>query len=494
MQLNNQADKITTPSAVTLQNEAETKRLAEDIAMALLPGDLVFFQGDLGAGKTTLIRYILQSLANDNTLQVPSPTYTLVQHYDLTRFPVLHTDLYRLEDAGEVTELGLDESLSQSVVLVEWPEKGKRHLPKPCLTLQLEIKGDERLIYLKPEGRFAERLNRSSAIRHFLNQADWAESNRFYMQGDASSRTYERILKEDQSAILMNAPAKPDGPPIRNGLAYSKIAHLAEDIRAFVAIGEALRKRGFSAPEIYAFDLKEGFLLAEDLGKTGIVENGLPNAQRYKAAAKLLAKLHQTEWQEEVSLPDWSIYHLPSYDIDAFLIEAELLLDWFLPFKKKSISQTDKETFKTLWEEAIKHLLTHEESLVLRDYHSPNCLWLPDRKDHRQIGIIDYQDAVLGPAAYDLASLGQDARITIPDNLEEQLIDQYYEERKAEDPTFDKAALIEAAVFIIKFRFCNRIIDVNSWERKIAFFLQLIKPHNACCCFFRNTFDGSFYF
>src|SRR5437868_13988816 len=85
-----------------LENEKATQRLAADLAMALEPGDLLTLSGDLGAGKTTLTRALIRHLALDEKIAVPSPTFTLVQIYDLPRFPLVHADLYRLSDASEL--------------------------------------------------------------------------------------------------------------------------------------------------------------------------------------------------------------------------------------------------------------------------------------------------------------------------------------------------------------------------------------------------------
>jgi len=92
--------------SVTLPDEEATRRFATDIAGALEPGDLITLSGDLGAGKTTFARALIRHLAGDDTIEVPSPTFTLVQIYELPRFGVVHADLYRLTSAAELAELG----------------------------------------------------------------------------------------------------------------------------------------------------------------------------------------------------------------------------------------------------------------------------------------------------------------------------------------------------------------------------------------------------
>jgi tRNA threonylcarbamoyladenosine biosynthesis protein TsaE len=124
---------------ILLSDEAATRALGATIAAALKPGDAVALAGDLGAGKTTLVRALLQSLgvAED----VPSPTFTLVQHYEAPRLNIDHFDLYRIEDRSEVEELGLEESLQGGAALIEWPERAGAHLPPDVLRIELEIAG-----------------------------------------------------------------------------------------------------------------------------------------------------------------------------------------------------------------------------------------------------------------------------------------------------------------------------------------------------------------
>src|ERR1700742_4630903 len=115
--------------SITLANEQATRRLAVDIASVLKPGDLVTLSGDLGAGKTAFARALIRHLASDETLDVPSPTFTLVQTYALPRFTVVHADLFRVTHAGELAELGVDEAAENAVVLLEWPDRAAEVLP-----------------------------------------------------------------------------------------------------------------------------------------------------------------------------------------------------------------------------------------------------------------------------------------------------------------------------------------------------------------------------
>ena len=124
---------------VALANEQATERLVTDIAAALEPGDLVTLSGDLGAGKTTFARAMIRYLADNPDIPVPSPTFTLIQTYDLPRFPVVHADLYRLEGPGELAELGFDDLPKDAVVLLEWPDRAAGFLPPDRLDVAFTL-------------------------------------------------------------------------------------------------------------------------------------------------------------------------------------------------------------------------------------------------------------------------------------------------------------------------------------------------------------------
>src|SRR5476649_2955251 len=124
---------------VTLANEEATRALMVDIAAALAPGDLLTLSGDLGAGKTTFARALIRHLAGDQTVGVPSPTFTLMQAYELPRFSLVHADLYRLIGPGELAELGFDDLPESAVTLLEWPDRAGGHLPANRLDVALTL-------------------------------------------------------------------------------------------------------------------------------------------------------------------------------------------------------------------------------------------------------------------------------------------------------------------------------------------------------------------
>jgi hypothetical protein len=265
------------------------------------------------------------------------------------------------------------------------------------------------------------------------------------VQGDASTRCYERLALGEHRAILMNAPRRPDGPPVRDGKPYSAVAHLAEDTAPFVAMALGLRQNGFSAPEIYDADLAQGLVILEDLGSEPVVEGNppAPIEERYAAAVDMLAALHALALPDTLPVSPHVQHRLPGYDFNAFMIELELLLDWYLPRAGAALPTAIRVAFQARWRDALQPVLMAPKTWTLRDFHSPNLLWLPERKGIQRVGLLDFQDAVMGPAAYDLASILQDARVSVPEAMEIALIGRYAALRRNADPGFDAPAFVQ---------------------------------------------------
>ena len=428
---------------LTLADEEATLDLARFIADELRPGDVVTLSGGLGAGKTTLARAVIRALAGDPQMEVPSPTYTLMQIYDGQRCPVVHADFYRIAGPGELLEMGWEEATESAITLVEWPDRAEEALARSRLEITLDMippeQGGGRVAIMVGTGAFGERVTRARALKAMLLRTGWDQAERTPMSGDASSRAYERLTRADgTTAILMISPRRPDGPPIRMGRSYSDLARLAESVHAFVAVDRGLRALNLSAPKIYGEDLEIGLLLIEDLGPGGVVDANGPIPERYAEAAALLAKLHHTPLPHVLPVGDDLEHVIPPYDAQAMLIEVELFLDWYLKYRIGTApSGAARSEFLNAWADALEPALYGPQSWVLRDYHSPNLIWLPDREGLARVGLIDFQDAVIGPPAYDLVSLLQDARIDVPASLEIKLLSQYCKLRREADEDFD---------------------------------------------------------
>jgi N-acetylmuramate 1-kinase len=414
------------PLVLSLADERATVRLGQDLAAAVRPGDVVALSGDLGTGKTTLARALVRALAADPLLDVPSPTFTLVQSYD-TSVPVHHFDLYRLTAPEDFDELGFDALASQSAVtLVEWPERTDR-LPADAIRLELDHAGHGRRATIAAPPAAHGRIARALAARSFLDGAGAVDADRSHLAGDASARSYQRITVAGlPTRILMDSPPLVLGPPVKDGLAYAEIAHTARSVHAFVAIAALLHSRSVSVPEIYACDVDRGLVLLEDLGTESIVSAaGEPIVERYRMAAELLADLHAEAWPTRAAAGP-VVHPIPPFDRAAMLIEAELMLDWYLPgVLGREASPGERQAFAAAWNAVLDRLAGQPYGFMHRDFQSTNLIWRGERAGLKRIAVIDFQDALIGPTAYDLASLALDARVTMTPELEAATVDAY---------------------------------------------------------------------
>lgn len=256
----------------------------------------------------------------------------------------------------------------------------------------------------------------------FLARHGWGGARIAPLAGDASFRRYFRVHADDGStAVLMDAP--PD----------------KEDSRPFLAIGRQLHAMGFSAPQALATELDIGLVLLEDFGddRVGPVLAREPGRERgiYETAVDILAALH--------SHPAGAV---PPYAEPELLREARLFPDWYLP----AMNITEAPGYDAAWAPLWAAVRAEPPVLVLRDYHADN-LMIIDRPGLRGLGLLDYQDALAGHPAYDLASLLQDIRRTVSPALEAAMIDRYLAARPGVDgAAFRTAYAILAAQRNIK--------------------------------------------
>ena len=469
---------------------------------------MVALSGDLGAGKTTFARALIRALLADPAAEIPSPTFSLVQVYPAPRFEVAHLDLYRLAGEDELDELGLDEILTHGAAIIEWPERA----PNLRAPARLDIhfaqgsEPDLRTIRFSASGSWAKRLGRIEQLSLFLDGLPaWAGATSAYLQGDASARAYARLsLRLDapsppplwgrlgggepqppafgipptpspspqgggefQSAILMDQPRQPDGPPIRDGRPYSRIAGLAEDVRPFVAVASALRGCNLSAPEIFAADLDNGFLVLEDFGDRvygAELLAGAPQEELWRAATEALLVLGTIPVPDAIPLPNGEVHRVPAQDRDVLGIEVDLLPEWYWPAVHGGPIPPDvRADFDAAWSAVFDRLDGEPAGWVLRDYHSPNLVWLPEREGYQRAGLLDFQDALKGSLAYDLVSLLQDARLDVPDKLEHKLLAYYLRMRGAVEPGFDAG----------RFQFAYAALGVQRNTKILGIFARL---------------------
>ncbi len=423
--------------------------LAQVLAPYLRRGDVLTLSGDLGAGKTTFARFLIWSMA-DAPVEVSSPTFALVQVYETAQAEIHHFDLYRLGEPEDLRELGFDEARDSALVLVEWPERLGDSLPADRLDVALSEgeTAETRDVIITGHGGWAPRLQRLRAAMDFQNKAGWSAARARFLAGDASVRSYVRLALGDKQALLMDWERQPDGPPLDNGQPYSRIAHLAEDVGPFVAVARALREARLPAPEIYGHDLERGFLLIEDFGNYALgrlVEQSGEIATLYRPAVDLLLRLREADIPRVLPISDDRAHALPDYDASALQAEVALLLDWFLPaMTSRPLPANARREFEALWQAQFDWLARQETGLLLRDFHSPNLIALTPGDPRGALGLIDFQDAVIGHPAYDLVSLLQDARLTVPPEVEAHLFRHYCARAGQQGAGFDAGVFARA--------------------------------------------------
>jgi N-acetylmuramate 1-kinase len=238
----------------------------------------------------------------------------------------------------------------------------------------------------------------------FVRRSGWADAEEGLLAGDASFRKYFRLARADGTAVVMDAP-----PP-------------QEDVRPFVRIGRHLLSLGLSAPQLLAEDRDSGFLLLEDLGDNTfarVLEAGGDEGELYRRATDVLAVLHRA--RDHALLPG-----LGSYTGEALIDAAMLLPEWYLPAATgRETPVEERERYRLAWRQSLAHLPSTEHTLLLRDYHKDNLVWLPERPGVRACGLLDFQDAQQGHPAYDLASLIEDARRDVAPAVYRQCLERY---------------------------------------------------------------------
>jgi N-acetylmuramate 1-kinase len=423
---------------IILKGEDATASLGAELSLWARPGMLILLEGDLGAGKSTLARAFIRTLMKQGSeSDIPSPTFSLIQNYDDTRVPVFHADLYRLQGGHDVEELGLQGLLTTHLGIVEWPDKLHALLTKDVLTITLSGRGKQREAKLVATGAWAQALKRNDVLTSFIATTTFAKSRRHFFEGDASARRYEKLVQPDcNMCLLMDMPQRPDGPVVKYGKPYSQIAHLAENITPVVAINRHLVKLGYSAPKVLQCDLSEGLGLIEPLSFNvygQMMLNGLDMREPLETAAAVLADMAQREWPRHPEAEPGVAHTIHDYDEQAQLIEVDLLPSWFIPHARNvEPTQEQSEEFASIWRKLLPLAKPDRQQWTIRDYHSPNLLWIPDRVGLKRVGIIDSQDAVMGHPAYDLVSMAQDARVDMSPDLQDHIVKHYCDLRKAQ--------------------------------------------------------------
>jgi len=246
--------------------------------------------------------------------------------------------------------------------------------------------------------------DRTAKKQAFLKNIKWDDAASVMVAGDASNRSYARLTKSDgRKAILMNAPPEK-----------------GEDVQPFVQVLNILLDHKLSAPELLGSDDVNGFLLLEDLGDDLFAricaQNPDTETMLYQAAIDVLLDLHNAD------IPDG----IAPYDMATYLRETDLVTDWYLPAVTGQPSSNETVTaYRDHIHKTCDTIQNTKPVLVLRDYHAENLLWLPKRTGAQNVGLLDFQDALMGHPAYDLVSLLEDARRDTSVELQNSMKDYF---------------------------------------------------------------------
>jgi aminoglycoside/choline kinase family phosphotransferase len=269
----------------------------------------------------------------------------------------------------------------------------------------------------------------------FLASCGWAGARIEPLAGDASFRRYFRVVEGDRTAVLMDAPPE------------------HEDVRPFVAVAEWLASVGLSAPEILARDLQRGLLLLADFGDWRLREflDDDPARERelYELATDVLVHLHQHS-----PMPG-----LRQHGLGQWLDELMLFPDWYC---KALDLNVDVDGYRKVWTEALEPVANDGLGpvTVLRDYHAENVMLVQGREGVAHFGLLDFQDALAGHPAYDLASVLEDARRDVSPEVERAMIDRYVS-------ATGSAEMFERAYWALAAQRNTRILGVFTrlWKR-----------------------------
>ncbi|MEA3012670.1 MAG: N-acetylmuramate 1-kinase [Sphingomonadales bacterium] len=269
----------------------------------------------------------------------------------------------------------------------------------------------------------------------FLAAHGWEGCEIRPLAGDASFRRYFRLVYGDRKAVLMDAP-----PP-------------DEDPRPFIAVAQWLAAAGLSAPAILAADLERGLVLIDDFGDARLREtlDALPGreAELYRLAVDVLVHLHARPPMQGLSV----------HGLDQWLSELQLFPNWYCPALGLDV---DLEGYRAAWREVLAPVAGDDSApvTVLRDYHAENIMLVAGRGGIRHFGLLDFQDAVTGHPAYDLASVLEDARRDVSPAVERAMLDRYMK-------VTDQATEFESAYWALAAQRNTRILGVFTrlWKR-----------------------------
>ena len=282
-------------------------------------------------------------------------------------------------------------------------------------------------------------------IAAFLDRAGWGDADLHWFDQDASTRRYARLTRPGGlTAILMDAPRVEDDPCTpemsaeeRTARGWNAMTRLASSrVDAFVLIADHLRATGLRPPHVHAHDSALGLALLEDFGSgrefARLIEQGMDEVPLYQHAAQDLARLHAHP-KPDILMQGDECWPILEFDQVALGANADLYADWFHLYDDRArMSDADRARWEQIKGALIAHAMTFPREFTLRDYHAENLLWLPEGK----VGLLDFQDAVLGWDAWDIAMLTQDARRSVSEAATHAAIHTYLDATAKTRPPF----------------------------------------------------------
>jgi len=263
----------------------------------------------------------------------------------------------------------------------------------------------------------------------FVKKHGWEQADLFPLPADASKRSYIRLVKPQASCLLMDAPPA------------------SEKLGEFIEISRHLQMLGFRSPQVYAADVEAGLALIEDFGDdtfSRVLARGVSEEMLYLKAADVLVQMHKAGAKAVAG-------NLPEYSMDILLEEVGRFLLWFVPAARGvEASAAETNAFTKAWCAALESVASDHSSFVFRDFHVDNLMLLTDesailsgaevcdKSASFECGLLDFQDALKGPPAYDMASLLEDARRDIAPATRASVLEHYFSGCE----TADRSALL----------------------------------------------------
>ncbi|MEK9794560.1 MAG: tRNA (adenosine(37)-N6)-threonylcarbamoyltransferase complex ATPase subunit type 1 TsaE [Hyphomicrobiales bacterium] len=403
------------------------------IAPIFEKGDLLALNGEIGSGKTTLTKHLINYLTATRIDEINSPTFNLCQTYSKEDLIISHYDFYRLDYLQEIEELDINDSIKNNFTIIEWANKFSSILPKDHIEIQISNKSHQREYKILFHGEYAKKIAAHKNRLSFLSNSNFNIKKITNMKGDASKRKYYRVNDGKENFVLMDASED-----------SIKETTTSKTITDFIVFGQYLENIGLRVPKIYEFDIQKHLILEEDLGLTTYDElySKLSFQDLINPAIESLLILVHSNYKNINDL-DGRAFEPQNFDEKVFINESKIFIDYYWPYVKNSICpEEEKYEFLSIIEKIYSDLST-DKTLVLRDYHSPNLHYLQNEKGHRKCALIDFQDALLGHPLYDLVSLAQDARFTISEDQERYIVDTFEDKFLFNDFQLSKSSFNE---------------------------------------------------